>query len=132
MPRFAARTDLPTPPLPPPMAMMRRPGISAPPISSAASSLGESSPSNSTLFVYQLRVPIGSVDQPEEGKPLAVSDLAAARPREGAPARAHRLTQQAQADLDGRARSLAQVAGDAAADDVLPGGAAALGARHDV
>src|SRR5204863_4811895 len=68
----------------------------------------------------------------EEREPLAVAHLAAGAAEGRVPARALGWPQELDAALRGRACTFAQVARDAATDDVLPGGAAALAAGQDV
>src|SRR5262245_60420105 len=83
MATFAASRLLPTPPLPPPMAMMRRAfcaagaateSSSACPSISSGSTRAYYNTARPLLVVGQLRVPVRRVDQPEERQPLAVRD----------------------------------------------------------
>src|SRR5450432_1803945 len=83
-------------------------------------------------LVFELDVPVGRVGQTQERKPLAVAHAPAVGSEGGGPARAHRDLEQLEPRLFGRARPFGEVAVDAAADHVLPGGAAPLRARDDV
>src|SRR5581483_4031640 len=138
MPRFAARSDLPTPPLPEPMAMMRRPGRSTACGAAGALTLsgswgsslssGESRSTRSgypldapaprdidgaarrSILVDELGVPVRRVDHAEERQPLAMRDAAARRAERRRPLGAHRLAHELHADLVRRLRALLQIA----------------------
>src|SRR5262245_15964643 len=147
MPRLAARSDFPTPPLPPPIAMMRRWPVRSGTLAGCRISSGDSTalqrsraaaltrlsgalqrsgkPDTPRLvFVDQLGIPIARVDEAEEGNPLLVGDLAAGRAEGGVPLGAARCSQQAHPGLVGELGALLQIARKAAADHVFPGGAA--------
>src|SRR5262245_53902830 len=86
-------------------------------------------PSSVSLALLQLHRPVGVVEERLPGLVLALRQLEV---EDRAALRLLRLADQAQVRLLGRAAALADVAGHAGADDVLPGRAAALTARHDV
>src|SRR3954468_13977942 len=81
-------------------------------------------------LIFELDVPVGRIGDAEERQPLAVANPPAVGAEGRRPSRPQGRLHQLQPRLVGRARPLGQVAVDAAADDVLPGGAAALGPRH--
>src|SRR5688500_13441544 len=140
MPMFAVISDLPMPPLPPPIAQICRREVAGAGTASElllVTSGGEAaapSPSGlgSATLVLQLDVPVRGVHDVEERLPRFVRVGASLEPVERAPFGAARRLDEAHARLLRRASTLLTVALDARADDVLPRGAAAMGARNHV
>src|SRR3954447_13977756 len=91
------------------------------------------SKAESAVIFLQLCIPVRHVGEREEGQPLLVEGPASGRPaEERRPARADGKTQEMHPGLLRRAPALAQVAGHAGADHVLPTGHAPAAARDDV
>src|SRR2546430_1787364 len=140
---FAASTVRPTPPLPPPSATIRCPSgrrrRTGP--STASSRNGRTSvlfesdtalaspPRRDRHFLrvrslLQLCVTVGQIGEVQERAPVVPRTLREREPQHRVPLRSERPAQEVHPRRVRRTPALAEVAGDARADDVLPGGAA--------
>src|SRR5262245_19186079 len=85
-----------------------------------------------SVVVDELDVPVRRVGEVQEREPLTVGDAPERAATERSPPRTHGLLQELHPGLIGGPSALAQVAGDARADHVLPGGLPSLCTRHHV